>query len=103
MPLATFSHSRVALFGELYCFHSDKFPDPLPHMATQILVSTVKEWSWEQTTETWGEGRTASSGACPSLSQLKVYVKLLSHIKESYFTSCSFSSSQGSHFKVPVL
>lgn len=40
MPLATFSHSRIALFAELHCFHSDKFPDPLSRMATQILVST---------------------------------------------------------------
>lgn len=81
MPLATSSRSRIALFGELHCFHSDKFPDPLPHMATQILVSTMKEWSWDQTTGTWGQGRTASSGACPSLSQLKAYVKLRPHIK----------------------
>lgn len=39
IPLATFSHPIIALFGELYSFHSDKFPDPLPHVATQILVS----------------------------------------------------------------
>jgi len=81
MPLATFSHSRIALFGELHCFHSDNFPGPLPCMAAQMLVSMIKEWSWEQATGTWGEGRTASSDVCPSLSKLKVCVKLLPHIK----------------------
>lgn len=39
MSLATFSHPRIALFGELYCFLLEKFPDSFPHMATQILVS----------------------------------------------------------------
>lgn len=39
MPLAAFSHSRIAAFGELRCPHSDKLPDGLCHMAAQILVS----------------------------------------------------------------